>query len=142
MNELLTRVFRVWSFTVSHNILIIRSPLKFPDENGYDESFNHNIDIEFESVEYMDIPTWMNGICIKEVNNNGPSKLQYLLADKDLKIFEIRSQQGKFHIVASSYQIGKNKWVSEDRVSNMSLSHDEVIANSVDRAVDGLCGDL
>lgn len=54
MNELKNRLFKIWAYTVSHNFLILRSTLKYPDQEGYNDSFKYNIDIEFSAVAYLE----------------------------------------------------------------------------------------
>jgi hypothetical protein len=130
MNELINRVFQIWAYTVSHCFLLLRSPLKFPDQDGFDENHSYNIDIEFSAVAYIDIPTLLSGIEITELINNIPEKFQQFKTDQGYKIFQLKSNEKNYYIVAGSYRIGKNKWVAEDRVLNMNLGYDSIIATS------------
>ncbi len=130
MKELKNRIFKIWAYTSSHSILILRSPLKYPDQEGYNESYIHNLDIEFSAVAYLDIPNIMEIIIINEIDSNIPLKLQYTKTKLGYKIFEIKSDGNTYYIAAGSYRIGKNKWISEDRVQNMNLEYDEIIATS------------
>ncbi len=130
MNELINRVFKIWAYTISHCFLILRSPQKFPDQDDFDENYNYNIDIEFSAVRYIDIPAILNGIEIRELINQIPEKFQSYKNEQGYKVFEIKSGEKYYYIVAANYRIGKNKWVAEDRVSNMSLEYDIIIATS------------
>lgn len=130
MNELINRVFKIWSYTVSHSFLIIRSPLKFPDQEGFNELYSYNIDIEFSAVVYIDIPNFFHGMIIKEIEKDIPEKLQHFKKELGFKIFEIESEGKSYYISAGNYRIGKNKWISEDRITNMNLEYDDIIATS------------
>lgn len=130
MNELKYRLFKIWAYTVSHNFLILRSPLKYPDQEGYNDFCKYNIDIEFSAVAYLDIPSVMNGIYIHQIECNIPEKLQYYKNELNYKVFEINSDGKLYYIVAGSYRIGKSAWDLEDRIQNMYLEYDEIIATS------------
>jgi hypothetical protein len=117
------RVFQTWSYTVSHSTLIIRSAMKFEDQEDYDKSLDFNIDIEFSAVMYMDIPNVFNGIEIREEKNITIDKFK----KNGFKLFEIKSNGTLYYILAGGYRIGKNQWISEDRILNMSLEYDEII---------------
>jgi hypothetical protein len=130
MDELINRVFKIWAYTVSHSFLILRSPLKFPDQEGFDEKHSYNIDIEFSSVAYIDIPTVLNGIELRELINNIPEQLQQFKTNFGYRVFEIKTNRKYHYIVAGSYRIGKNTWIAEDRVLNMKLEYDSIIATS------------
>jgi hypothetical protein len=130
MNEILNRVFKMWAYTVSHSFLILRSPMKFPDQDDYNELYGCNIDIEFSAVAYLDLPNILKGIEIKELAGRIPEKLTHFKDDLGFKIFEIKSENNKFYVVAGNYRIGKNKWLNEDRTVNFNLEYDEIIAKS------------
>lgn len=130
MSELINRVFKIWAYTVSHSFLILRSPQKFPDQDDFDKNHAYNIDIEFSAVAYMDVPTILNGVEIRELINHIPENLQQYKIEYGYKIFEIKSGEKYYYIVAGSYRIGKNRWLAEDRVSNMNLEYDSIIATS------------
>ena len=124
MNELLNRSFKLWAYTVSHSFLILRSPQKFEDTDGFKELTCFNIDIEFYSVTYLDLPNTISEIYIKELKENIPEKFKEYLSQPGLHVFEILSCDRPYHVVASSYVIGRNNWVSDDRITNMNLQHD------------------
>jgi len=130
MNELLNRTFKLWAYTVSHCFLILRSPLKFPDQDGFDNNYKYNIDIEFSAVAYLDIPTLLHGVEIKELTDAIPEKLRHFKSDLGYKIFEVKSDKKVYYIVAGSYRVGKNTWVNEDRVLNMNLEYDSILGAS------------
>lgn len=132
MKELNNRVFKIWSYTVSHNSLILRSPQKFTDMEDYSVSMSYNIDIEFSDVNYIDIPTDLYNLTIKEIKKNAdiPTNLLHFKTELKLKIFKILSLGKEYYIVAENYIIGKNTWISEDRISNVYLQHDEILETS------------
>jgi hypothetical protein len=125
--EISDRKFRIWSYTVSHNILIIRSPLSYKDADNFNPLLSYNIDIEFIGVTYLDIPTRLNGFEIKEAEKNIPDKILDQFNLTGGRIFEIISETKRYYIIAGGFCIGKNKWITEDRISNMDLQYDEVL---------------
>ncbi len=127
MNELINRAVKIWAYTVSHSVLILRSPMKFPDQEGYSEKLSYNIDVEFSAVTYIDIPNTMQGIVIHEIEERIPEKMLNYKLKLGFKVFEIVSEGKFYYIVAGSYRIGKNRWISEDRISNILLEYDEIL---------------
>jgi hypothetical protein len=130
MDELINRVFKIWAYTVSHCFLILRSSLKYPDQEEFDENCTYNIDIEFSAVAYIDIPTTLQGIEIKELLDNIPDELLSYKLNLGYKIFELKSRNRAYYIVAGSYRVGKNKWINQDRILNMNLEYDTIITTS------------
>lgn len=124
------RDFKIWSYTVSHSFLLLRSPMFFEDMEGYSEDTNYNIDIEFYSVVYIEIPNKMKGISVQKIDNHIPLKLKEYASSENLGVFEIKSEERSSFIVAAGYRVGKNKWVTEDRISNIRLEHDEILFSS------------
>lgn len=124
------RKFKLWAYTVSHLSLLLRSEMRYPDQEDFCEDTAYNIDIEFWGVTYINIPTNLCNIVIKEININ---ELTYeidenLLLD-GIKIFEIKSKDNKYYIIADGILIGKNKWVNQDRIFNYNsnLEHNEIL---------------
>jgi hypothetical protein len=126
------RPFKMWAYTVSHGFLLLRSPMLFEDLEGYSEETNFNIDIEFTSVFYLDIPNHLNGISISEITDEIPDKIPNKIkpyaSSSGTKIFEIKSDGVCFYVIAGGFMVGKNYWVSEDKILNMDLEYDEVLA--------------
>ena len=134
MNNLIKRSFKIWAYTVSHGFLILRSPMRFPDQDDYDEIYDCNIDIEFTAVAYIDLPYSFLGLAIRELTENIPDKYIHYKNDLGFKVFEINSGGNIYHIVAGSYIIGENKWpLGEDRITNYRLEHDAILADSTSR---------
>lgn len=121
------RAFKVWSYTVSHSFLIIRSPQKYNDMENFREDQQFNIDIEFFAVEYVNIPMEINTFNIISVNSEATEINNYVKRDRQNKLFEISIDDKIYHIIAGGFIIGKNNWVSEDRITNNLLVHDEII---------------
>lgn len=120
------RLFKVWSYSVSHSSLLLRSTYEDDDEEkaileGY------NIDIEFSGVGYIDLPVMLNSISIRELKEGIPDKFAKYSRSLGYKYFEITSSQNYF-LVASSCIVGKNNWNNDDRLINPSLEYDEIIA--------------
>ncbi|MDR6560934.1 MULTISPECIES: hypothetical protein [unclassified Arcicella] len=130
MNILSNRSFKIWAYTVSHSTLILRSEIKFEDEEGWSENTSFNIDIEFFAVAYIDIPHFLPNITLHEVVINIPDRFQHYKERLGYKVFEIKSSDNVYFIVAGGYVIGKSSWISEDRIINMQLKYDEILATS------------
>ncbi|MDR4892811.1 MULTISPECIES: hypothetical protein [unclassified Chryseobacterium] len=124
------RKFKMWAYIVSHSSLLLRSEMKFPDQDNYTEDQSYNIDFEFWAVNYINIPTILNNIIIKEITEKEvPMEIDKNLLKYNMKIFELESKEKKYYIIAGGLLIGKNQWVNQDRIlnSNLNLEHDEVI---------------
>ncbi len=124
------RKFKMWAYIVSHSSLLLRSEMKFPDQDNYTEDQSYNIDLEFWAVNYINIPTILNNIIIKEITvKEIPTEINKNLLKFDMKIFELESEEKKYYIIAGGFLIGKNKWIDQDRIldSNLNLEHEEVI---------------
>jgi hypothetical protein len=127
------RDFKLWAFTVSHCSLLIRSAMKYSDEDGFSESTSYNIDIEFWAVEYMNVPSYFNGVKLRQVENDYPREIPFLKSNKSSgKIFEIETNNLKYYVIAGGFIVGKNSWEQEDRIFNYhsNLNHDEVIVSA------------
>ena len=130
MVQFLERTFRIWGYTVSHQSLLLRSEQKYPDVDGYKESLAFNIDIEFDSVAYIDLPEQIESLELRIVTRDLPEKLKWVNKEPDQNVFELRSGNNQYYVVAHSYLIGRNNWFGESRISTMFLEHDEVLAIS------------
>lgn len=127
------RKFKIWGYTVSHSSLLIRSVMKFTDEDGFSEDTSYNIDVEFWSVTYINAPTFLEGIKIIEISKNDlPENINRELCKYNQKVFEIHEGDNKYYIIAGGLLVGINRWEKEDRIFNydLDLEHDEVIAKS------------
>lgn len=124
------RKFKIWAYVVSHSSLLLRSEMKYPDQDDYSEDEAYNIDLEFWAVSYIDIPTNLYELDIKEIAVKDLCKdINQDLLMYNMKIFEIKSKKEKYHIVAGGLLIGKNKWENQDRIFDYqsNLVHDKII---------------
>jgi hypothetical protein len=117
MIQFLNRAFRIWGYTVSHQSLLLRSEQEYPDVDGYKESSAFNIDIEFDSVAYIDLPARIESLELRAITRDLPDKLKWVNKKPDLNVFELRSGDNRYCVVANSYLIGCNNWFSESRIS-------------------------
>ena len=124
------RYFRLWGYTGAHEFLLIRSPLTFFDVEGYSPETSFTIDIEFWGVSYMDIPTMFNSMNIIEVNKDLPDKYKQYINRLGYKIFELKTDNGVFYVVAAGFLVGTSHWLEEDRIKNPQLNYNETIAQS------------
>lgn len=124
------RCFKLWAYTLSHSSLLIRSEMKYPDQDDYSENTSYNIDLEFWSVQYIDIPSSFNGITIKEITSKQlPKRISLEFLKYNMKIFELQSKGLQYYIIAGGLLVGKNRWENQDRVFNYNsnLEHEEII---------------
>lgn len=126
------RKFKLWAYTVSHKSLLVRSYLQFPDEEEYSIENNHNIDLEFMFVEFLDIPSNFDSLSITIITQeNLPLDVKNKLGHYRGYIFElsVNGNYAKHYIVAGSLLIGTNQWVNKDRIFNLNLglNHDNIL---------------
>lgn len=124
------RHFKIWGYAVSHSFLILRSSMLYGDVDGYTESMSYNIDIEFSAVAYLDVPNTFKSIQVCEIVDSIPEKFIKYSKISGLRIFEIQSEGMYYFIIAGNCRVGKNKWISEDRIRNLDLDYEEVITTS------------
>lgn len=130
MIYLSNRKFKLWSYSISHCSLLLRSPMQFLDEDEYSSKNDHNIDMEFWGVEYLNIPTKIDSLSIDEEKSIPISlNLDRNKLSKQGKVYIIN---GLYYIIAGGLLIGKNTWIDQDRIFNfnMELEHKEVIYSS------------
>lgn len=127
------RKFKMWAYIVSHSSLLLRSEMTYSDQDNYSEDTAYNIDLEFFGVNYINIPTNLDELAIKEITIEELAiDILIDLLKYNMKIFEIESKKKKYYIIASGLLIGKNKWEDQDRIFdyNSNLKHDEVVFQS------------
>lgn len=127
------RNFRIWSYTVSHNTLLIRSNMLFPDLDGYSEDTSFNIDIEFLSVSYINVPASLPDIAIREVSADLlPENTDKRLLQYDEKVFELLVNGRTYYVIAGGMLVGTNRRENKDRIADdhQRLRHDSVLVTA------------
>ncbi|WP_419869893.1 hypothetical protein [Chryseobacterium sp. CT-SW4] len=127
------RTFKLWAYIVSHSSLLIRSEMKYPDQEEYSDPTSYNIDLEFWAVRYINIPSILYELSIKEIMMEElPEEINKDFLKYDMKVFEIISGDRKYYIIAGGVLIGENKWGNQDRILNLNLNlkHDEILFQS------------
>lgn len=127
------RKFKMWAYITSHSSLLLRSEMKYPDQEDYSENTSYNIDLEFWSVSYINTPTYLYEITIKEITQKElPADIDKELLKYNMKIFELESTGRKYYIFAGGLLVGKNSWINQDRIFdyNLNLEHDEILAST------------
>ncbi len=127
------RKFKMWAYITSHSSLLLRSEMKYPDQDDYSENTSYNIDLEFWSVSYINTPTYLYEITIKEITQKElPADIDKELLKYNMKIFELESTGRKYYIIAGGLLVGKNSWINQDRIFdyNLNLKHDEILAST------------
>lgn len=82
----------MWAYITSHSSLLLRSEMKYPDQEDYSENTSYNIDLEFWSVSYINTPTYLYEITIKEITQKElPADIDKELLKYNMKIFELES---------------------------------------------------
>ena len=125
------RTFRIWAYSVSHESLVIRSLMTYEDQEDYNEQTDHNIDLEFWGVSFINLPSTLPNLGVKLVEIiNLPEYINRECCQYDEKAFEITGEGKLFYVLASSLLIGKYKWFQGDRIFDvgLNLKHDEIIA--------------
>ena len=83
---------------------------------------------EFDAVEYIDIASRLEGLVIRQLQDDIPEKLINHTRGLESIVFELESKGNLYYIIAARYSIGKNKWSSsQDKVFFNQLKHDEII---------------
>ena len=98
-----SRSFKLWYFSISHRMALIRSPK--------DNIYANNIDICFDAVEYIDCPIVLGNIEIEEANL---SDLEYVKTKvkseiESSKVTVLVSEKSRFYIVSNTVKIVENK---------------------------------
>jgi len=79
----------------------------------------------------MEVPSVFKGIEIEEILEEIPERLVRFKIDYGCQVYRIKSENNMYFIVARSYRIGNNKWADgQDKVFNMNLEYDSIIADS------------
>lgn len=120
------RSFQLWAYMVSHNTLIIRSSIRFPDTDGYSDLNDHTIDLEFSGVNYIELPTHFDGLEISFATNDQVQRLTGWMDDRSTA-FEICTQGKSYNLVADQFIIGKSDWTFEDRIKDFNLVYPIVL---------------
>ncbi|MEV6604825.1 hypothetical protein [Kutzneria sp. NPDC051319] len=102
----LERQFQLWSFAVTHNVLLLRSPR--------DSKQATRIDLQFRVVEEMRLPSILDDLEI-DVLHAGDTRLAELgaVAREDCLLFALRSRE-----LAGGYVLARSLGLSEDDLSD------------------------
>ncbi len=115
------RCFQVWTYTVSHRTLIIRSEQQYPDvDYATKYSDNRTIDLEFSGVVSMDIS---NQFTLISISIEVPSSLNQV--NGDYKVFRLNCKDRVIRITAQGCIIGTSSWINKNRVSHPYENYDD-----------------
>lgn len=94
------RKFQIWEYKVSHQQLLIRSPKS--------ESHATNLDLIFVGVDYMALPTSMNGISIVPANEE---ELQFAstIAGQPFQVIVLETGGRRYLIKAAHFRVSENE---------------------------------
>ena len=93
------RRFTFWYYTVSHGQALLRSV-------GKDNA--ENIDIYFGNVSYIEIPTVIDGLEIREPSSSDEEYINGKIGNTKQKITVLVHGEKKYYIVSSAIKIMKN----------------------------------
>ncbi|RPE08599.1 hypothetical protein EGT74_16290 [Chitinophaga lutea] len=105
----------------------------FPDLNGYSEDTSFNIDIEFLSVSYINVPASLPDIAIREVSADLlPENTDKRLLQYDEKVFELLVDGRTYYVIAGGMLVGTNRRENKDRIADdhQRLRHDSVLVTA------------
>ena len=90
----LGRSFQIWSFTVSHSQLLLRSvkTAEFPSR----------IDILFKDVDRINLPVSLRGLTVREVSGNAESIGITPPLSEGSRLFEVESEQFVGYVAAGA----------------------------------------
>ena len=97
------RQFQLWEYSVSHGMLLIRSPKS--------SNQNTNIDVVFGGVEYISLPRFLREIEITSAQDEDVMCLRDVLEDEinTKDIYVIMSEGRRYYVVASGMKVSSNK---------------------------------
>ena len=90
-----SRLFQMWSYTVGHGQLILRSPKAV--------GFPTRIDVLFKNVAAMHLPTIMDGLAVSEATEAETQELPVQVDRSRLeerKVFIVRTANFTGHVIA------------------------------------------
>lgn len=97
------RTFRLWEYRVSHDQLLLRSPLS--------KTFSTNLDVIFAGIRYLEMPTFWHSLSITE---GTPEEMQDICQrlKRNMpheRIYILSSGETRFKVVAVSMKIFENE---------------------------------
>lgn len=108
------RTFKFWDYNVSHKQALIRSPRSSSDAT--------NIDLVFLGVEFMSVPTMMNGINLVKVKDY---KIPAYRPSQSSDVYTIRTGGKQYLIAAVAYKVLENTLeVMESCLESAEISED------------------
>jgi hypothetical protein len=98
------RRFRVWDYNVSHNQLLLRSPIS-PDGD------THNIDVIFWGVEYLEITTVLHALTMVPPTAEDREHVQHMTGKPcdTSDLYCILSGERRFRVLALGFKVLRNQ---------------------------------
>lgn len=98
------RMFQLWDYTVSHQQMLLRSPIM-------PAVADDNIDIFLWGVAYVDLPTRLDGLSISWANPDEASEITRLLPGSihSPRVFCFESNSHRYRIAASGLEVLRNQ---------------------------------
>ena len=96
------RRFQVWEYQVSHRQLLIRSP-KAP-------SVLTNVDLIFLDVRFMQLPSGLDGIQLKNATSQEMAAIAHLIGEVSIDEVFVLESAARHFVVAGHLSVNENDW--------------------------------
>lgn len=96
------RWFQIWDYTVSHQQLLLRSPVTI--------DLPRNVDLIFLGVEYLSIPSSLRGLEFDQaLPEESAEVMRGLRAGSEVSgVYTLVSEGRRFYIVAAAFRVYEN----------------------------------
>jgi hypothetical protein len=103
------RRFQLWEYTVSHGVLLVRSPISPLGPDG--TIATNNIDLFFVDVIFISAPRFMDGVTLEEGNAEDIKRAETLLNSSlyDSSVFVLNSGGCRHWVVAAYCKVDENE---------------------------------
>lgn len=95
------RRFKLWDYSVSHKQLLLRSP--------YDLVVRDNVDIVFWQVEYIAVPTLLDGVSLNDSSDAERELIESVVGTKlPSPVYRIDSGERSYFVAAGGFKVLSN----------------------------------
>ncbi|WP_128331445.1 hypothetical protein [Apibacter sp. HY039] len=101
--ELKNRIFKIWKYSVTHSMLLLRSPKN--------SEFTTNIDLIFSGVKIIKLPNIFKGNSITSISIQEDQVIMNDFLNQNINLEEVYVFNGdkiKYYVVASMINIEEN----------------------------------
>ncbi len=96
------RAFQIWTYSVSHGQLLVRSPKS--------KKYPTNVDVSFFGVKLIDLSTGFIGLTIEDASPEEITAAQHRLREPSWigRVYRLTSESRKFFVAAVDIQVSEN----------------------------------